>query len=328
MRPRVYITQPVATSAIERLQQAAEVDWNRDPLHIATKEELLHAARTHDVIFCLLHDRIDRDVINANPKLKMVASLTITPADIDTAAATERGIPVTTVPSPLLDDSTADLAWALMLAAARRVAEGDRLIRKGVIPGSQSCYMEGGGVSRRTLGILGMGGVGRAAARRSQGFSMKLIYHDPKRLAEDEERQLGATWVSFDELFRQADFVSLHVALNPRTRHLVGKREFGLMKPTAYFINTARGPIVDEEALIEALQAKRIAGAGLDVYEHEPGIDVRLRALDNVVMTPHVGSADVELRTAMAHVAVDNILAVLAGKPAPNCWNREIYAAR
>jgi glyoxylate reductase len=328
MRPRVYITQPVAESAIERLREAADVDLNRDPLHIATKPELMEAARTHDVVFCLLHDRIDRDIINANPGLKMIASMTITPADIDTAAATERGIPVTTVPSPLLDDSTADLAWALMLSVARRVAEGDRLIRSGVIPGSQSCYMEGGGVSRRTLGILGMGGVGREAARRAVGFKMKVIYHDPKRLTEEEERALGVTWVAFDDLFTTADIISVHVALNPKTRHLVGAREFALMKPTAYFINTARGPIVHEEALIEALEDKRIAGAGLDVYEREPDIDPRFIALSNVVMTPHTGSADRELRSAMANVAVDNILAVLAGREPPNCWNREIYAKK
>lgn len=328
MRPRIYITQPVAMSAIERLQQVADVDWNRDPLHIATKDELLEAVRAHDVLFCLLHDRVDRDVIAANPGLRLIASTTITPADIDIAAATARGIPVTTVPSPLLDDATADLAWALMLSAARRVAEGDRLIRSGVVPGSQSSYLEGRGVSRKTLGILGMGGVGKAAARRASGFAMPVIYHDPRRLPQDEERALGATWMPFDEVLETADFVSLHVALRPETRHLLGRREFALMKPTAYFINTARGPIVDETALIEALQQKRIAGAGLDVYEREPDIDARLRALPNVVMTPHVGSADVELRSAMANVAADNILAVLAGKPAPNCWNREVYADR
>jgi len=327
MRPRIYITQPVAASAIRRLQKIADVDWNKNALHIATRQELLQAARDHDVIFCLLHDRIDRDIIAVNPGLRMIASTTITPADIDIAAATERRIPVTTVPSPLLDDSTADLAWALMLSVARRVAEGDRLIRSGTIPGSQSSYLEGGGVSRKTLGILGMGGVGRAAARRAVGFSMKLIYHDPKRLPEAEERALGATWVPFEQLFEEADFVSLHVGLNPKTRHLVGAREFALMKPTAYFINTARGPVVHEEALIAALQEKRIAGAGLDVYEREPDIDPRLVALPNVVMTPHVGSADHELREAMANVAVDNIVAVLSGEPAPNCWNREIYAA-
>jgi glyoxylate reductase len=328
MRPRIYITQPVATSAIERLQQVADVDWNRDALHIVTKAELVEAARTHDVIFVLLHDRVDREVIAANPKLKMIASLTITPADIDIPAATEHRIPVTTVPSPLLDDSTADLAWALLLSVGRRVAEGDRLIRSGIIPGSQSSYLEGGGLTHRTLGILGMGGVGRAAARRAAGFSMKLVYHDPRRLPDEEERKLGATWVPFDELFRQSDFVSLHVALNPKTRHLVGARELALMKPTAYFVNTARGPIVDQEALIEALEAKRIAGAGLDVYEHEPDIDPRLVALPNVVMTPHTGSADRQLRAAMANVAVDNILAVLDGRMPPNCWNRDIYAKR
>ena len=328
MRPRVYITQPVAASAIERLRQAADVDWNRDPLHIASKDELLAAVRTHDVLFCLLHDRIDRDIVTANPALKVIASTTITPADIDVAAATEHGIPVTTVPSPLLDDATADLAWALMLCVARRIAEGDRLIRAGVVPGSQSSYLEGRGVSRKTLGILGMGGVGRATARRASGFSMRVIYHDPRRLSEPDERALGLTWVQFDEVFAQADFVSLHAALNPATRHLVGGREFARMKPSAYFINTARGPIVDEEALIEALQAKRIAGAGLDVYEHEPAIDARLSELSNVVLTPHVGSADRELREAMANVAVDNILAVLQGQPAPNCWNQEVYSGR
>jgi len=328
MRPRVYITQPVAASAIERLREVADVDWNRDPLHIATREELMEAARTHEVVFCLLHDRIDRDIIAANAGLRMIASTTITPAGIDIAAATERRIPVTTVPSALLDDATADLAWGLMLCVARRLAEGDRLIRSGIVPGSQSCYLEGGGVSRKTLGILGMGGVGRAAARRAQGFSMRVVYHDPKRLGEEQEHALGVTWLPFDQLFGDADFVSLHVALGPGTRHLVGRREFSLMKPTAYVINTARGPIVDEEALIEALQSRRIAGAGLDVYEHEPRIDARLIELQNVVMTPHVGSADRELRAAMAHVAVDNILAVLAGRPAPNCWNREIYATQ
>lgn len=328
MHARVYITQPIAPSAIARLRQVAEVDFNPDPLHIPTKDELLAAARTHDVLFCLLHDRIDRDIIGANPALRMIASTTITPADIDVAAATERGIPVTTVPAPLLDDATADLAWALMLCVARRVAEGDRLIRAGIVPGSQSSYLVGGGVSGKTLGILGMGGVGRAVARRASGFSMRVLYHDPKRLSEANERALGVAWVEFDEVFRAADFVSLHVALNPDTRHLVGEREFSLMKSSACFINTARGPIVDEAALIQTLERGRIAGAGLDVYEYEPAIDARLAALANVVLTPHVGSAVGELREAMANIAVDNILAELAGTPAPNCWNREVYTQR
>ena len=157
---------------------------------------------------------------------------------------------------------------------------------------------------------------------------MRVLYHDPKRLSEADERAMGVSWVEFDEVFKAADFVSLHVALGPATRHLVGRRELALMKSSAYFINTARGPIVDEAALIEALETGQIAGAGLDVYEHEPAIDPRLAALPNVVLTPHVGRAIAELREAMANVAVDNILAVLAGKPAPNCWNCEVYTRR
>jgi glyoxylate reductase len=326
MSARIHITQPVAESAIARLRAAAQVTLNPDPLHIATKPELMEAARNCDILFCLLHDRVDRDIIHANPRLRAVASMTITPADIDIAAATERRIPVTVIPSLLLDDATADLAWALLLSAARRVAEGDRLMRAGTFPGSQSCYMEGGSVSHKTMGIVGMGGVGKAAARRARGFGMRILYHDPRRLQAAEEKELGLTWVALDELLAQADFVSLHARLTPETRHLLGDREFGLMKPTAYLINTARGPIVDEQALVRALAARRIAGAGLDVYENEPQPDPALLAMPNVVFTPHVGSAIRELREAMANVVVDNILAVLEGRQPPNCWNPEIYA--
>lgn len=325
MRRRVYITQPVSAAAIERLQKLADVDWNRDALHIATKNELIAAVNRCDLLYCLLHDVVDEDVIAANPKLKGIVSHTITPADIDVKAATTRKIPVTTVPAPMLDDSTADLAWALILSVARRVAEGDRLLRSGVFPGSQSCYMEGGGVSHKTLGIVGMGGVGRAAARRARGFAMTVLYYDPHRLDEQEERELAITWTPLDDLLRQADFVSLHARLTPETRHMIGNRELGLMKRTAYFINTARGPLVDEEALVTALRERRIAGAGLDVYEHEPQPHPALLAMPNVVMTPHVGSASAELRAQMAQVAVDNAIAILEGRRPPNCWNPEIY---
>jgi glyoxylate reductase len=322
---RIYITQPVASSAIERLRKVADVDLNPDPLHIATKDELLAAARTHDILFCLLHDRIGSEIIAANPQLRAVASMTITPADIDIAEATRRGIPVTVIPSLLLDDATADLAWALLLSVARRVAESDRLIRAGTIPGSQSCYMEGAGVSGRTLGIVGMGGVGRASARRARGFGMRTLYYDPRRLAPAEETELGLTWTPFDRLLAEADFVSIHAKLTPETRHLISERELKLMKPTAYLVNTARGPIVDEAALVRALKERRLAGAGLDVYEHEPDIDPVFRAMPNVVMTPHTGSAITPLREAMANVVADNIIAVLEGRQPPNCWNPEIY---
>ena len=327
-RPRVFITQPVAPGAIARLREVAEVGLNADPLHNPGQDDLLAAVRNHDVLFCLLHDHIDRDVIAANPGLRMIASITITPADIDVAAATARRIPVTVIPSSLLNDATADHAWALRFAVGRRIAEADRLVRAGIIPGSQSNYLTATGISGKTLGLVGVGGIGRAVAQRARGFPLRVIYHDPRRLAADEEQQLGLTWLPFDDLLAAADYVSLHANLNPGTRHLIGAREFKLMKPTAFLINTSRGPIVDEAALIRALTERQIAGAGLDVFEHEPGIDPVLLGLPNTVITPHMGSAVGDLGAAMANVAVDNIIAVLDGRPPPNCWNKEIYATQ
>ena len=325
MRPKVYLTQPVAESAIARLRAAVDLDLNPDPLHIVTKQELINAAGAADILFCLLHDVVDRDVLAANPGLKAVASMTITPADIDVAEASRRRIPVTVIPALLLNDATADLAWALLMAVARRVAEGDRLMRSGVFPGSQSCYMVGGGVSGRVLGIVGMGGVGKAMARRAGGFAMRVLYYDPNRLPAAEEKDLGLAWTPFEKLLAESDFVSIHARLTPETRHLFGERQFRLMKPTAFLVNTARGPIVDEEALVRSLAEKRIAGAGLDVYEHEPRPHAGLLERENVVFSPHTGSAVRELREAMANVVVDNILAVAAGRRPPNCYNPDIY---
>lgn len=326
-RPRIFITQPVAQSAIERLKGVAEVEWNPDPVHIMGKEELCAAVKRHDILFCLLHDRVDRDVIAANPNLRAIASMKITPSDLDVAEATARRIPVTVIP-PIVTEATADMHFALLLAVARRVVEGDRLVRSGVFPGSQSSYLEGAGVWGKTIGLIGGGGrIGRAVARRALGFSMRVLYWTPRRKAENEEREAGLSYVTFDQLLAQSDFVSMHAPLTPETRHLMGAREFGLMKPTAFFVNTARGAVVDEAALARALTERRIAGAGLDVFEHEPTVDPALPAMPNVVLTPHLGSAVRELRESMAHVVVDNILAVLDGKQPPNCWNTEIYAA-
>jgi glyoxylate reductase len=325
MRLKVYLTQPVAQSAVERLRAATDLTLNADPLHIATRDELIAAVRSNDILFCLLHDVVDREVIAANPKLKAVASMTITPADIDVAEATKQRIPVTVIPALLLNDATADLTWALLMDIARRVAEGDRLMRSGVFPGSQSSYMVGGGVTGKTLGIVGMGGVGKAVARRAAGFSMHISYYDPRRLPAVEEKELGLTWIPFEDLLRESDFITINARLIPETRHLFGDRQFGLLKPTAYLVNTARGPIVDEQALVRALKDGRIAGAGLDVYEHEPRPHPELLGMQNVVFTPHTGSAVRELRESMAHVVVDNILALAEGRRPPNCWNPEIY---
>jgi glyoxylate reductase len=328
VRPRVFITQPVAPSAVERLRAVAEVTVNPEPMHIPAKEELIIAVRDSDVLFCLIHDRVDRDVIAANPRLRMIATMTVTPPDIDVAEATARRIPVTVVPAPLLNDATADVTWALILGVARRVVEGDRVLRTGVFPGAQSIRFVGGGVSGKVLGLVGCGGIGRAVARRARGFGMRVLYYDPRRVPDAEATELGLTWVPLDRLLGESDFVSIHASLTPETRHLIGARELGLMRPTAYLINAARGPIVDEAALIRALAEERIAGAGLDVYENEPRIDPRLFALQNVVLSPHIGSGTHELREAMANLVVDNILAVLEGRQPPNCWNPEIYAAR
>ena len=276
------------------------------------------------VLFCLVQDTVDAGVIAAGAALRVVATMTITPEQVDLAAATARGIPVTTIP-PMVTEATADLAWALLLAVGRRVVEADGLVRANVFPGAQSCRLEGLGVSGRTLGLLGCGRVGQAVARRARGFGMRVLYADPRPLAPPEEAALGLVRVPLPVLLAEADYVSVHVPLGPATRHLVGAPELQRMKPTAYLINTSRGPVVDEAALAVALAAGRLAGAALDVFEHEPRVDPRLLALPNVVLTPHIGSAEVELRARMAAVVVDNILAVLAGRRPPNCANPEVY---
>jgi len=325
MRPRIFITQPVAASAIERLRAVADVELNPDSLHIITKSELLERVPQLDILFCLLHDRVDRDVIAAGARLRAIASMKITPSDIDVAAATARRIPVTVI-APIVTEATADIHFALLLAVARRVIEGDRLVRQGVFPGAQSAHLLGAWVFGRTIGLIGGGGrIGKAVAKRAQGFSMRTLYWTPRRKPESEEREAGLTYVPYDQLLSESDFVSVHAPLTAETRHLVGERELNLMKRTAFLVNTSRGPIVDEKALVRALKEKRIAGAGLDVFENEPKVDPELLAMQNVVLTPHLGSAVKELRESMANVVADNILAVLEGRRPPNCWNAEIY---
>jgi glyoxylate reductase len=324
MRARVFVTQPIADSAIRRLQERADVAWNPDPLHIVGKTELIAALRDADHLYCMLHDSVDAEVIAANPELKIIASTTLVPANIDVAAATLRKIPVTVIP-PMVTEATADLTLALLLAVARRVAEADRLMRAGKFPGAQSRYLEGHGVFGKTLGLIGAGQVGQAVARRARGFGMRVLYDDPRRLKAGREAELSLVWTPMERVLADADFVSLHPALTPATRHLIGAAQLALMKPTAYLINTSRGPVVDEKALVDALTSRRLAGAGLDVYEWEPRPSAELLALPNVVMTPHIGSAVGELREAMAHVAVDNIFAAMDGQRPPNCVNPEIY---
>ena len=324
-RPRIFITQPVGASAIERLRAIADVEVNPDTLHKVTKDELLAKIPDLDVLYCLLHDKVDSDIIAAGKRLRAIASMKITPSDIDVAAATARRIPVTVI-APIVTEATADIHFALLLAVARRVVEGDQLLRAGVFPGAQSAHLLGSWVHGKTIGLIGGGGrIGKAVAKRAQGFSMRTLYWTPRRKPEAEERAAGLEYVPYDQLLSQSDFVSVHAPLNAETRHLVGERELRLMKPTAFLVNSSRGPIVDEKALVRVLLERHIAGAGLDVYENEPQVEPELIKMKNVVLTPHLGSAVTELRESMANVVADNILAVLEGRQPPNCWNPEIY---
>jgi glyoxylate reductase len=325
---RIFVTQPVAESALERLRAVAEVEVNPDDSKILSAGKLRAAVRKHDLLFSLLHDTVDRDVLSANPKLKAVASMAITPDRIDVAEATARGIPVTVVP-PIVSEATADLTFGLLLAVARRMMEGDRLVRAGGFPGAQSNHLAGAYVWGKTLGLIGgKGRIGQAVARRARGFSMRVLYSGPRQLPGAEEQALGVTYASFEELLAQSDFVSLHPQLRPETHHLINARALGLMKPSAFLINTARGPIVEEAALVRALKAGTIAGAGLDVFENEPRVDPALRKMANVVLTPHLGSAVREVRERMANIVVDNILALLDGKPPPNCVNPQVLTKK
>jgi glyoxylate reductase len=263
-------------------------------------------------------------VIAANPKLKHVAAQSITPSNIDVAEASKRGIPVTVVP-PVTTEATADLTFGLMLAVARRMVEGDRLVRAGKFPGGQSRHLLGAIVHGKTLGLIGGGGlIGKAVAKRAQGFSMRVLYWTPRRKPESEEREAGLIFVPLDQLLRESDYVSVHSPLNAQTCHQIGARELGLMKKTAFIVNTARGPVIDEAALVRALKAGKIAGAGLDVFEHEPKVSAELKRMKNIVLNPHLGSATVEVREEMANIVVDNIEALLNGRAPPNCVNPEV----
>ncbi len=293
---------------------------------IIPKRTLIAAVRKTDILFCLLHDKIDRDVIVANPNLRLIAAQSITPSNIDVEAATARRIPVT-VTAPITTEATADLTFGLMVAVARRMLEGDRMARAGKFPGGQSAHLMGSLVWGKTIGLIGGGGlIGKAVAKRAYGFSMRVLYWTPRRKPEHEEREAGLTYVPLEQLLRESDFVSLHSPLNKETRHQIGARELRLMRKTAYLINTARGAIVDEAALVRALAKKQIAGAGLDVFEHEPKIATALTKMSNVVLTPHLGSATPEVREAMAKLVVDNILAFLGGHKLPNCVNPQVFA--
>ncbi|MEW6325489.1 MAG: D-glycerate dehydrogenase [Nitrospirota bacterium] len=319
MKPSVFVTRalPDVVTAALRARFQLEVNRRDRPL---SREELLRGMTLADGMIAMLSDAIDGRMIESAPRLRIIANYAVGYNNIDLEAANRRGIAVTNTPG-VLTETTADLAWALILAAARRLPEGEKLARSGRWTGWAPTQLIGGDVHGKTLGIIGMGRIGQAVARRAHGFSMTVLYYQRHRLAAPAERRLRVQYCSLTPLLRRSDFVSLHLPLNDASRHLIDRKALRLMKPTAYLINTARGPVVDESALIEALERKQIAGAGFDVYEREPHIPARLRRLKNVVLLPHLGSSSVETRQRMGMMVLDNLAAFFAGQRPPNQVN-------
>lgn len=327
---RVLVTQRPPEKAIERLKEAiggdGRMDVNPDPDVIWTKDELLEHLRGGDfnALYCMLTNRIDSEVLDAAPGLKIVANMAVGYNNVDVDEATRRGVMVTNTPG-VLTDTTADFAWALLMATARRVVEADRFLREGKFHGWGPLMMVGQDVHGKTLGIVGFGRIGRALAKRATGFGMKVLYYDKVPADPETEKALNATSVSMEELLQRSDYVSLHTDYNPGSHHLIGAPQLEMMKPTAYLINTARGAIVDEAALVEALKGGKIAGAGLDVFEKEPEVHPGLLDLQNVVIVPHIASASLDTRNAMGLIAAENIIAALSGERPPNLVNEEAY---
>ena len=312
---KVYVTRMLPRPVMEELGRVCEYAANEED-RPASREELLSGVKGCDGVISMLNDAIDAEVMQAaGPQCRILANYAVGYNNIDLAEARRLGIAVTNTPG-VLTDATADLAWALLFAAARRVPEGDRLVRHGSFNWAPE-FMLGADITGRTLGVIGAGRIGLNFARKARGFDMKVIYAGRHRSSEFEA-ETGGTFVTKEELLRTADFVSLHVTLTPETRHLIGEPELGMMKPTTILINASRGPVVDEKALVCALRERRILAAGLDVYENEPEVEPGLKELDNVVLTPHVGTATVGTRTEMGFMVVRNVAAALAGQEPPN----------
>lgn len=316
-RPVLFVTrllpQPVM-DAIPRHYRVLAESADRP----STADELRHGLSQADAVICTLADRIDSSVLSHTTKLKIVANYAVGYNNIDLSATAQRGIIVTNTPD-VLTDATADLTWALLMAVARRVAEGDAWVRTGTWTGWTPTQMLGADITGKSLGIIGMGRIGQAVAQRAIGFRMSVLYAG--RHAVSSPPGPSWTWLPLDAVLRHSDYVSLHVPLTDNTRHLVGESELARMKPTAFLINTSRGPVIDESALLSALQGRTIAGAGLDVYEHEPAVSPALCSMPNVVLLPHLGSATLQTRVRMGLICLDNIAAALEGRSVPNRVN-------
>lgn len=327
-KSKVYVTRQLFDEAIEILERQAVVEVFEGVDNAIPREVLLSKVSGVDGLLPLLTEKIDAEVMDAGEDLMVISNMAVGFNNIDVDAATERGIYVTNTPG-ILTDTTADCAFALLMAAARRIPEADRHMRakKWVHPWGPKMFM-GSDVHGKTLGIVGLGRIGSAVAKRAKGFNMRVVYTDPHR-HKDRERELGVSYLSLDELLRESDYVSLHVPLTEETHHMIGESELKMMKEVAYIINTSRGPVVDQDALYRALRDRIIAGAGLDVFEQEPiDPDSPILGLENVVVTPHIASASIDTRTKMAVMAAKNLVSVLQGKEPPNLVNPEVLDVR
>ncbi|NLK07153.1 MAG: D-glycerate dehydrogenase [Firmicutes bacterium] len=312
---RVFVTRKIPQIGLDMLHEHFSVTVNPHDRPL-TKDELIDGVKDAHGLLCLLNDEITYDVMQAAPNLKVITNYAVGYNNIDVSAANEKGIYVTNTPG-VLTDATADLAWALLLSVSRRVVEGDIYTRAGRFTGWGPMLLLGGAVAGKTLGIVGMGRIGQAVAQRATGFNMNILYHDIEPV-ESAEKAYSAKYTDLHDLLNQSDYVSLHAPLTDETHHMIGAEQLGMMKQTAYLINSARGPLVDEKALVEALKNGTIAGAGLDVYEDEPELAPGLIELPNVVLLPHLGSATSETRNQMAKMVAENITAALKGDTPAN----------
>jgi lactate dehydrogenase-like 2-hydroxyacid dehydrogenase len=323
MKSRVLVTKRIYPSAVEYLREHVDTDYHESDEGYDALQLIEHLAGKQAAV-SQLTDKFSADVLSALPELKVISNVAVGFDNIDIAAATQRRIVVTNTPE-VLTDTTADFAFTLLMATARRLVEADKYLRAGKWTQWRIDLLTGHDIHHATLGILGMGRIGQTLARRARGFEMRVIYSDVQRAAPEIERELQLDYMPFDAVLEQSDFISVHVPLLPATRHLLGAAQFARMKKSAILINTSRGPVVDEAALADALAAREIAGAGLDVFEREPHVEPRLLDMENVVLAPHIASASVDTRTKMCMMAAQNCVAALAGDRPPNLVNTALF---
>jgi glyoxylate reductase len=322
-RFKVFVTRKILEEGLNMLRERYDVEVS-DYDGVIPREMLLKKVKGVDALVSLLTDNIDAEVMDAaGPNLKIIANYAVGYNNIDVEEATKRGIMVTNTPG-VLTETTADFAWTLLMAIARRIVEADKFVREGKFRGWEPMLLLGTDVFGATLGIVGFGRIGQAMARRALGFNMRVLYYDNSRVDEQLEKELKATFVDLPTLLKESDFVTLHVPLTKQTHHLIGEKELKMMKKDAYLINTARGPVVDEKALVKALKEGWIKGAALDVFENEPEIEPELLKLDNVVLAPHIASASYATRSKMSVMVAENIIKALNGEVPPNLVNPEV----